>query len=72
MNDIVIAGVGGGTLYVGTDAGVYQSTDGGATWLAVGTGLPRVPVDDIQLTTGTNTLFAATFGRGMWKVKLPA
>ena len=31
-------------LYAGTDIGVYQSLDGGASWLPFGTGLPRVAV----------------------------
>ena len=69
MNDIVVSG---GSLYVGDDLGVYRSSDGGTAWLRVGQGLPRVPVDDIELTASTNTLFAATFGRGMYEVQLPA
>src|SRR5512138_1233252 len=28
------------TIYVGSRAGVYKSTDGGAKWFAVNTGLP--------------------------------
>jgi hypothetical protein len=50
---------------------VFRSSNGGATWLRVGSGLSRVPVDDIELVATTNQLFAATFGRGMWKVQLP-
>jgi photosystem II stability/assembly factor-like uncharacterized protein len=69
VNDIVVSG---STLYVADDLGVYQTTDGGATWLRVGTGLPRVPVDDIELVASTNQLVAGTFGRGVYKVQLPA
>jgi hypothetical protein len=31
------------TVFVGTEAGVYKSTSGGATWSAVATGLPDFP-----------------------------
>jgi hypothetical protein len=68
VNDIVVSG---SNLFVGGDAGVFRSSNGGTTWLKVGSGLPRVPVDDIELSASTNTMFAATFGRGMWKVALP-
>jgi photosystem II stability/assembly factor-like uncharacterized protein len=60
-----------GRLLVGSEVGVFMSTDGGATWLALGTGLPMVPVMDLRVHEPTNTLYAATFGRGMWKTTLP-
>jgi hypothetical protein len=69
VNDVVVSG---STLLVADDLGVYRSSNGGTTWLRVGSGLPRVPVDDIELVGSSNQLFAATFGRGMWKVQLPA
>jgi hypothetical protein len=67
VNDIV---VNGPALYVASDVGVYVTTNGGATWHTLGKDLPAVPIDDIQLVASTNELFAATFGRGMWKVSL--
>jgi photosystem II stability/assembly factor-like uncharacterized protein len=68
VNALALAG---GTIMVGTDVGVYLTADGGTTWLRVGGGLPNVPVMDIRYHQPTNRLFAATFGRGMWKVQLP-
>jgi ligand-binding sensor domain-containing protein len=35
-------------LYVGTDMGVFVSLDSGQTWMAMGGGLPHVPVHDLQ------------------------
>ena len=60
-----------GLLIVGTEVGVYYSTDTGASWHALGTGLPMVPVMDLRVHEPTRTLYAATFGRGMWKTDLP-
>jgi len=54
-------------LYVGTDYGVYVSTDGGATWLLANSGMPTVPVYQFALDTTNNQLVIATHGRGMWK-----
>jgi hypothetical protein len=67
VNDIVVVG---STLYVGTDVGVFRSTNGGATWRAAAGGLPNVPVTDLEYRTASNSLYAATFGRGMFLLRL--
>lgn len=54
-------------LYAGTDIGVYTSPDGGASWTPFGTGLPRVAVFDMALTSG-RLVRIATHGRGMWEI----
>jgi photosystem II stability/assembly factor-like uncharacterized protein len=58
-------------LYVGTDMGVFFSPNLGQAWLSVGTGLPLAPVTDIHLHAGTDTLFAATFGRSILRATVP-
>jgi hypothetical protein len=58
-----------GYLYAGTDIGVYKSTDGGASWTAYSTGLPRVAVFDMAITAN-GVLRIATHGRGMWEIQL--
>src|SRR5262249_39173271 len=55
------------TLYLGTDAGVYASTDLGQTWAVLGTGLPNVRVRDLDLAPTLDILAAGTYGRGMWE-----
>lgn len=60
------------TLFVGTDFGVYESTDGGATWARFGTGLPLVAVRDLYLAPDKTYLRVATFGRGVWEAPLGA
>jgi photosystem II stability/assembly factor-like uncharacterized protein len=66
-----VVGLSRAGLVVGTDLGVFLSRDGGATWLRLGRGLPRAPVLDIRVHEPSRTLYAATFGRGVWKVRLP-
>lgn len=57
-------------LYVGTDIGVFHSSDGGTTWEPYQNNLPNVVIDDLEIHSATNTLFAGTFGRGLWKTPI--
>lgn len=68
VNDIVVVG---SALYVGTDVGVFSSADGGTTWQTAGEELPNVPVTDLEYRAASNTLYAATFGRGIYALPLP-
>ncbi|MCX5760933.1 MAG: hypothetical protein NTW72_05430, partial [Gemmatimonadetes bacterium] len=53
-------------LFAGSSIGVYASTDRGATWTRFMTGLPSVPVFDLQIHTRERELVAATHGRSLW------
>jgi photosystem II stability/assembly factor-like uncharacterized protein len=53
-------------LYVGTDFGVFVSTNGGARWEALGGNLPSVQVSDLQVSARDNVIVISTYGRGMW------
>ena len=55
-------------LFVGTDLGVYVSRDRGTTWQPFMTGLPTVPVMDLQIHPRERELIAATHGRSVWIV----
>ncbi len=64
-----------GTVYVGTDLGVYRTVDGGGTWAPFNTGLPRVAVFDLALQSyanGKRYLVAATHGRSQFRYDLSA
>ena len=54
-------------LYLGTDYGVYASTDNGVTWVKQDNALPNAAVFSIKVAQGSNFIIAATHGRGMWK-----
>jgi photosystem II stability/assembly factor-like uncharacterized protein len=59
-------------LFVATDVGVFRTSNLGKTWLKVGDNLPLVPINDIDLPDGTEKLYAATYGRGVWTTSLAA
>jgi hypothetical protein len=63
--------VAGSVLYVGTDVGVFSSANGGQKWRAAGSALPNVPVTDLEYRGTSNSLYAATFGRGIFMLTLP-
>jgi photosystem II stability/assembly factor-like uncharacterized protein len=52
-------------LYLGTDAGVYVSKDGGGSWQVLGD-LPCTYVHDLAIHPGENMIIIATHGRGMF------
>ena len=53
---------------MGTDYGVYVSTDDGQSWNCLGSGLPNAPVWDLKIHPRDNMLVIATNGRGMWVI----
>jgi hypothetical protein len=59
------------TLYLGTDLGIFVSSDGGELWFAEGS-FPRVITEKLVLagTTRGTALFAFTHGRGAWRADL--
>jgi photosystem II stability/assembly factor-like uncharacterized protein len=59
-------------LYVGTDTGVYVTTDGAKTWSVLGGGLPAVYVHDLIIHPRDNIVVIATHGRGMWALDADA
>jgi len=53
-------------LFVGTEFGVFETTDGGEHWAQLKSGIPGVPVDDIQIQARANDLVVGTHGRGVY------
>ena len=74
IGDVPVTGVvfdgATGDVYASTDWGVERLAHGTTTWQST-SGLPPVAVYGLSLTPGSRTLWAATHGRGAWKLSLP-
>ncbi|MBK9707800.1 MAG: glycosyl hydrolase [Acidobacteria bacterium] len=53
-------------LFVGTEFGLFFSTDGGAKWIQMRSGLPVIAVRDLAIQKRENDLVVGTFGRGAY------
>jgi photosystem II stability/assembly factor-like uncharacterized protein len=53
-------------LYLGTETGLFVSTNRGAGWVRVRANFPTVPVYEITLHPRDNAMLLATHGRGIW------
>jgi photosystem II stability/assembly factor-like uncharacterized protein len=53
-------------LFVGTENGVYFTTDSGAHWVQLKGGLPTISVRDVVVQAREGDLVIATFGRGFY------
>jgi hypothetical protein len=58
-------------VFAGTDVGIYESTDGGDTFVPFSAGLPLgLVVTDLEIDDNPHVIVAATYGRGAFRVSL--
>ncbi|MBC7843901.1 MAG: hypothetical protein H7099_16385 [Gemmatimonadaceae bacterium] len=57
-------------LFLGTDVGAYVSMNKGQSWQRFMTGLPTVPVHDLQIHPRDHELIAGTHGRAIYVVDI--
>src|SRR6266850_1122368 len=69
-NSLVIDPLNATHFYVGTDIGVFRTTNSGTTWQLFNDGLPNTAVYDLRLQATTRLLRAATHGRGLWERRI--
>jgi photosystem II stability/assembly factor-like uncharacterized protein len=53
-------------LYIGTETGLFVSTDRAKNWTRVKANLPSVRVDEIAIHPRDNAMVLATHGRALW------
>jgi hypothetical protein len=71
VNTVSIEAADPQRLWVGTDAGVWKSPDGGASFASFSNGLPNVPVYEIALDSTRGRAWAGTHGRGVFVLTQP-
>jgi hypothetical protein len=59
-----------GNLFISTDFGVNVLTSGGSTWAPAAGGLPPVATYGLTIDSTNRVLYAATHGRGAWRLGL--
>ena len=51
-----------GHIYIGTDSGIFFSSNHGENWQSFSLNLPTVPVTDLKIHNPTRILIAGTYG----------
>lgn len=69
-NSVVLRTASPRMIIVGTDIGVFESGDEGASWVSFNTGLPAVEIYDLKYKQQAGIILAATHGRGCWTFDL--
>ena len=57
-------------LYLGMNYGVYYLRDNDTSWSSYDVNLPNVQVNEFEINEADSKLYAATYGRGLWRVDL--
>jgi hypothetical protein len=56
-------------IWVGTDIGIFESTDNGGSWHLANNGLPSISV--FQMKISGDQVVVGSHGRGIWSVTIP-
>jgi len=70
VRSVVIDHTEASTIYLGTEIGVYKKAMSENTWSSHSENLPNMTVMELEIMYGSNTLRAATWGRGLWEFSL--
>ncbi len=57
-------------LFIGTDWGIYFIDKTMSQWQSFNEGLPNVMITEMEIHQETKTLFASSYGRGVWSRQL--
>ncbi len=58
----------GQRIWAGTELGIYETMDGGESWIVLESDLPAVAIWDLRVVDGE--ILAGTHGRGLWSADM--
>ena len=67
--DLLVVPNSSGKIWVGTEIGIFETTDNAVSWHLLENGLPPVSVYDLIVVN--DQVVVGTHGRGVWSVTLP-
>ncbi|MCB0653978.1 MAG: HYR domain-containing protein, partial [Saprospiraceae bacterium] len=70
VHTVVIDASDDSNIYLGAEIGVFTKPMTGTTWTLYNPDLPNVSVEELEIVYGSNTLKAASWGRGLWEYTL--
>jgi|ETNmetMinimDraft_26_1059896.scaffolds.fasta_scaffold00069_23 photosystem II stability/assembly factor-like uncharacterized protein len=70
VNDIVLDPAISDNIYIGTDAGVFFTDNGGEEWFMLSDGLPNVAVTAMKIHHPSRSLVIGTYGVSMYRLNL--
>lgn len=70
INTVVIDHSDASNIYLGAEIGVFYKPMEATEWTLYKQNLPNTSINDLKIQYGTNTLRAATWGRGLWEYSL--
>lgn len=70
INTVVIENPSKNSLYIGSDIGVFYSDLNTGYWKKLEGELPNTIVNELEIHRNSGKLYAATYGRGLWRTDL--
>jgi hypothetical protein len=67
IRSVVIDNTPARNIYLGAEIGVYTKAMNGNSWTLYNPDLPNVTIEEMEINYGSNTIKAATWGRGIWE-----
>ena len=70
VRSVVVDHTDASNIYVGTEIGIYKKAMADNIWSLYNPDLPNTTILELDIMRGSNTLRAATWGRGLWEYTL--